>query len=90
MFQGSGAGKNKKVEPPMMRGSVLARAPESSNGNEEYLRAGEAAEILHVSPKTMSRWAKEGRVPHIVTLGGHRRFSRKSIDELAQRMFGQS
>lgn len=74
----------------MMRGSVLARAPESSNGNEEYLRAGEAAEILHVSPKTMSRWAKEGRVPHIVTLGGHRRFSRKSIDELAQRMFGQS
>jgi excisionase family DNA binding protein len=91
MFQGLGTGENKKVEPPMTRGSVLARIPEHSNGsNDEYLRAGEAAEILHVSPKTMSRWAKEGRVPHIVTLGGHRRFSRKSIEELAQRMFGQS
>jgi excisionase family DNA binding protein len=90
MFQRLGGGKNKKVEPPMMRGSVLARAPESTNGSDEYLRAGEAAEILHVSPKTMSRWAKEGRVPHIVTLGGHRRFSRKSIEELADRMFGQS
>ena len=72
----------------MMRGTVLARDAEHPNGNEEYLRAGEAAEILHVSPKTMSRWAKEGRVPHIVTLGGHRRFSRSAIQELAQRMFG--
>ena len=75
-----------------MRGSVLTRGPETAqtNGNEEYLRAGEAAEILHVSPKTMSRWAKEGRVPHIVTLGGHRRFARKAIEELAERMFGRS
>lgn len=76
------------MEPPMMRGSVLTRGAEGSNGSEEYLRAGEAAQILHVSPKTMSRWAKEGRVPHIVTLGGHRRFSRRAIEELAQRMFG--
>ena len=76
-----------------MRGSVLTRdadAKGNGNGNEEYLRAGEAAEILHVSPKTMSRWAKEGRVPHIVTLGGHRRFSRRAIEDLAHRMFGQS
>jgi len=58
--------------------------------DEDYLRAGEAAEMLHVSPKTMSRWAKEGRVPHIVTLGGHRRFSRSAIDDLAQRMFGNT
>ena len=61
----------------MMRGQVLARRPE--NESEDYLRAGEAAEILHVSPKTMSRWAKEGRVPHIITLGGHRRFRASEI-----------
>jgi excisionase family DNA binding protein len=72
----------------MMRGQVLARRPD--NEHEDYLRAGEAAEILHVSPKTMSRWAKEGRVPHIVTLGGHRRFSRTAIQDLAQRMFGNT
>ena len=51
--------------------------------SEEYLRAAEAAAILHVSPKTVSRWAKEGRVPCFVTLGGHRRFPRDQIEKLA-------
>lgn len=27
-----------------------------------YLRAAEVADILHVSPKTVSRWAKEGKL----------------------------
>jgi excisionase family DNA binding protein len=49
------------------------------------LRAAEAAALLHVSPKTISRWAKEGRVSHVVTLGGHRRFPRGEIEALAQR-----
>ena len=52
---------------------------------QEYLRAGEAARILHVSPKTISRWAKEGKIPHIVTLGGHRRFPRTEIEALISR-----
>lgn len=52
----------------------------------DYLKAGEAAALLHVSPKTVSRWAKEGRVPHIVTLGGHRRFPRREIEALARKM----
>ena len=56
----------------------------------EYLKAADAARILHVSPKTVSRWAKEGRVPHIVTLGGHRRFPRAEIEELARKLRGQS
>jgi hypothetical protein len=28
-----------------------------------YLRAAQVADILHVSPKTVSRWAKEGKLP---------------------------
>lgn len=39
-----------------------------------YLTAGEAARILGVSPKTINRWANDGRIPCTVTLGGHRRF----------------
>jgi excisionase family DNA binding protein len=39
-----------------------------------YLLAGEVADILHVSPKTVSRWAKEGKLPFMRTLGGHRRY----------------
>jgi len=52
----------------------------------EYLRAAEAAVYLNVSPKTVSRWAKEGKVPHIVTLGGHRRFPRQEIERLAKQL----
>lgn len=50
----------------------------------EYLRASEAAAMLHVSAKTVSRWAKEGRIPHFVTLGGHRRFPKDAILRLAR------
>lgn len=39
-----------------------------------YLRAAEVADILYVSPKTVARWAMEGKLPSMKTLGGHRRF----------------
>jgi len=55
-------------------------------GERDYLRAAEAAAYLNVSPKTVSRWAKEGKVPHIVTLGGHRRFPRNEIQRLAREL----
>ena len=58
----------------------------SSGGPRDYLRAAEAAALLHVSPKTISRWAREGKLGHVVTLGGHRRFSRDDIQTLAERM----
>jgi len=48
-----------------------------------YLRTAEVADILHVSPKTVSRWAKEGKLPFLKTLGGHRRYPEAKIRELA-------
>jgi len=51
-----------------------------------WLRAAEAAALLNVSPKTISRWAREGKLGHAVTLGGHRRFERAQIEALAERM----
>lgn len=50
---------------------------------EPYVTAAGAAEILHVSPKTISRWAKEGRLPFLKTLGGHRRYPENEIRALA-------
>jgi excisionase family DNA binding protein len=44
-----------------------------------YLRTSEVAAILHVSPKTISRFAKEGKLPHLRTLGGHRRYPEAEI-----------
>jgi excisionase family DNA binding protein len=51
-----------------------------------YLRTAEVAEILYVSPKTVSRWAKEGRLPFMRTLGGHRRYPAAKIRELAEQL----
>jgi excisionase family DNA binding protein len=52
----------------------------------EYLTPGEVARMLHVSPKTVNRWAHEGRIAHIVTLGGHRRFPRNEVERIAEQM----
>jgi excisionase family DNA binding protein len=53
-----------------------------------YLLPAEVAELLSVSPKTVSRWAKEGKLPFMKTLGGHRRYPeaqiRQLVDELRQ------
>ena len=53
---------------------------------ENYLTASEAARILHVSSKTVDRWADQGRLPCLVTLGGHRRFARSVIVAAAEQM----
>jgi excisionase family DNA binding protein len=49
-----------------------------------YLYTAEVADILHVSPKTVSRWAKEGKLPFLKTLGGHRRYPEAKIRDLAE------
>ena len=49
-----------------------------------WLRAAEVAARLHVSPKTVARWASEGRLEHRRTLGGHRRFDPALIDALVE------
>jgi excisionase family DNA binding protein len=53
-------------------------------GSEEpgFLRTAEVADLLSVSPKTVSRWAKEGKLPFMKTLGGHRRYPQAEIREL--------
>jgi excisionase family DNA binding protein len=57
-------------------------APETPS----YLHTAEVADILHVSPKTVSRWAKEGKLPFLRTLGGHRRYPAAEIRQLADEL----
>jgi len=51
-----------------------------------YLHTAEVADILHVSPKTVSRWAKDGKLPFLRTLGGHRRYPAAEIRQLAEEL----
>jgi excisionase family DNA binding protein len=50
---------------------------------EPFLSTSHVAVILHVSPKTIARWAKDGRLPYQRTLGGHRRSPEQAIRQLA-------
>ena len=51
-----------------------------------YLLPAEVAELLSVSPKTVSRWAKEGKLPFMKTLGGHRRYPEAQIRQLIEEL----
>ena len=52
----------------------------------KYLRAAKVAAILQVPAKTVSRWATEGKLPFLKTLGGHRRYPAAEIRQLADEL----
>lgn len=51
-------------------------------GESEFLTRFEVSKLLGVSPNTVTRWAREGRLPCQVTLGGHHRFDRAAVENL--------
>jgi excisionase family DNA binding protein len=53
---------------------------------DAFLTSGEVAEVLHVSSKTILRWADEGRIPFTMTPGGQRRFRRHDVDSTSDQM----
>ncbi|HEV3364693.1 MAG TPA: helix-turn-helix domain-containing protein [Acidimicrobiia bacterium] len=58
----------------------------ASYDTPQYLTSGESARLLNVSPKTVNRWAAQGLLPCIVTMGGHRRFRREDIEKALESM----
>jgi excisionase family DNA binding protein len=54
--------------------------------DEDLVARTVAARILGVSPTTVTRWAREGRLACRVTLGGHHRFERAVLNEIRERM----
>jgi len=42
--------------------------------DETLLTPSEVAGLFRVSPKTVTRWARAGKLTAMKTLGGHRRF----------------
>jgi excisionase family DNA binding protein len=45
----------------------------------ELLTPAEVAMLFRVNPKTVTRWARAGRISAIRTIGGHRRFRASEI-----------
>jgi excisionase family DNA binding protein len=45
------------------------------------LTPSEVAALFRVDPKTVTRWAQQGKLHSIRTLGGHRRYSEAEIQQ---------
>ena len=43
------------------------------------LTPGEVAAMFRVDPKTVTRWARAGKLSAIRTLGGHRRYDEREV-----------
>jgi excisionase family DNA binding protein len=57
------------------RGGSMANAPVP----EQLLTPAEVAALFRVDPKTVTRWAKAGKLTSIRTLGGHRRYRESEV-----------
>ena len=62
--------------------------PEDFDAPEALLTPSEVAALFRVNPKTVTRWARAGKLTATRTLGGHRRFRvseiRRCLEEMSQ------
>lgn len=61
-----------------------------TKNDEELLTPSEVAKLFRVDPKTVTRWAKSGKLSSIRTLGGHRRYRASEVHGLLTRQDGES
>ena len=53
-----------------------------NSDHEVLLTPSEVASLFRVDPKTVTRWAKSGKLTSIRTLGGHRRYKESEVKVL--------
>jgi len=56
--------------------------------HEVLLTPAEVATLFRVHPKTVTRWAKAGKLSVIKTLGGHRRYKDSEVKALMSTIAG--
>jgi excisionase family DNA binding protein len=77
-------GKEEKIQFRPVK-KALAATPETVETH--FLTRSEVSRLLGVSPNTVTRWAREGRLPCQVTLGGHHRFDRDQVEQLRKSLY---
>jgi excisionase family DNA binding protein len=58
---------------------VANRAGQATSETDALLTPAEVAAMFRVDPKTVTRWAKAGKLSSIRTLGGHRRYRESEV-----------
>jgi excisionase family DNA binding protein len=61
--------------------------PPTIRFEEMLLTPRQVANRFAVDPKTVTRWARTGKLPFIRTPGGHRRYRQSVVDQLAVEAF---
>ena len=62
----------------------MGRKAALMSGQEVLLTPSEVANLFRVDPKTVTRWAKAGKLTSIRTLGGHRRYRESEVKALLE------
>ncbi len=75
-----------------MRNGHFANSPMGAtmSDQEVLLTPSEVAALFRVDPKTVTRWAKAGKLTSIRTLGGHRRYKESEVTALLKSIPGNS
>ncbi len=58
-----------------------------STDKERLLTPRQVADRFAVDPKTVTRWARDGKLPSIRTPGGHRRYRQSVVEAMATERF---
>jgi excisionase family DNA binding protein len=82
----SGTLNGRSTEP----GHPGAHPMNEARGQQKTMSRTQVARLFQVSASTVTRWAREGKIPAQRTLGGHYRFSAETMLKLAAEMAGGS
>ena len=80
-----------QIARPAIRGNE-ATLGEAMSGRDpdpdQLLTPSEVAALFRVDPKTVTRWAKAGKLTSLRTLGGHRRYRATEVHALLDSQSG--
>ncbi|HEX9823062.1 MAG TPA: BldC family transcriptional regulator [Actinomycetota bacterium] len=64
---------------------AIENGQQKTDGEGRLLTPSEVASLFRVDPKTVTRWAKSGKLSSIRTLGGHRRYYESEVRDLLEK-----
>lgn len=83
--RGAAMGANRTVRGDMP-GTEEATIMLEEQQVDSLLTPAEVAALFRVNPKTVTRWARAGKITAIRTLGGHRRYRATEIQRCLEQM----
>lgn len=68
--------------------NIKENSPDQSK--PDMINTNTACQILGVSAKTLRRWCHDGFISYYTTVGGHKRFSLRTINKFLEKNYVES